>query len=287
MKVQTHPDCPPSEALSNWYDNGGDSRIENHLDQCEACVHTVTFYRRVDDTVRLTAMPPADLAGNIARACHGLEGEILAFPWWIKALRLAAVVAIVGTVAGMLHLLNPEERQSEPRPVAVALPSQAEHSAELSVAIVDPIPIPIPVPSLLGDRLDVRSTGGLGAADLLPVSLNSGSRPAPVARWAAATIDIGDTVRHVWVVDNLETSRTVFERNLPAGIKPCSCREEETRLCFEIKLTDRQLQQLVDNLRKAGWALFTKEFPQPGEADRVALSDRRIQYFAELVRKAE
>jgi hypothetical protein len=98
---------------------------------------------------------------------------------------------------------------------------------------------------------------------------------------------IGPTVKHVWVVDDMDTSKDAFLKALPKGVEAKLCGEATDKFCLEAVLQDRQLQNLVDGLEEKGWALFTKDYPQPGESEKVVLTGRNVKYVVDLVKKTD
>lgn len=284
--MKTDADCPSKEELSNWYDNGGDSGIDAHVEECRSCVETVGFYRKVDETVRMSTMPPSYLAGNIVEACHGVQGEALAFPLWMRALRMAATVAVIGTVAGAIYLVTSPGVPGRDNVIAATAGDTAEVESPIVAEFrTDPRfeghgrnGSPGALPDLAavgsGDLVAVSAAGGLGDAVSRP------GRAKPLVR-------IADDVRHVWVVNDLQTSQEIFQAVLPDGVSlAAKTAEGDSKLAFEAAMSDVQLQQVVDALKNRGWALFTKNYPQPGEADRVDLTGRKVNYFVDLVNKA-
>lgn len=280
-------DCPSKENLSNWYDNGGDSTIASHVGECRNCGETVTFYRKVDETVRLCSCPPSYLESQILEVCKGVEGEILAFPLWMRALRIAAVAAVVCTVAGAVFVVtSTPSTTGSSRILAVAgRGADGEAMAEL----VNP-GTPKTGNSGSGGGLALKGPGdGVRGTDLVSVSAaGSRDREDGSRRAVRGDIAISPIVHHVWVVDDLEACKTSFIGALPEGVEPSlTPGGDDSKCSLQVVLSDTQLQGLVNVLKEDGWALFTKDFPQPGEEDKVALTGRKVRYEAELVRKVD
>ena len=93
------------------------------------------------------------------------------------------------------------------------------------------------------------------------------------------------SVRHVWVVDDLEAARKIFLETIPRDSVQLCEKSSAKSLCFRVVLTDSQVQQLVDKLGDTGWALVSPSLPQPGEVDRLRTVDKEVMYIAEVVAK--
>lgn len=267
--------CPSKEELSNWYDNGGDEQIKDHLEECVPCEETVGFYKKVDETVCYLSTAPDYLASDIAEACRNLEHETLVFPVWIRLVRIAAVVAVVGSVAAAVHFMTSPGGDTDPRIVTGGEPSENTAPGVIIAVKEDPLN---PEPGTVSDLNPGNIT------DIRPVSLNSGTGSGTIQ----ALTQIGDAVRHVWAVDDIKLSRMTLLEALPKDVsKHCFTNVSDEKLTFQAAMSDAQLQSFVNTLQAKGWALVTKDFPQPGEVNKLKLNGHPVNYQIDLVKKSD
>jgi hypothetical protein len=90
-------------------------------------------------------------------------------------------------------------------------------------------------------------------------------------------------VTHVWGTTNLASVKKDFAAQLPAGANYGILRRNDEDIAFQVKLTDAQLQKLVESMHAKGWVLFSPQLPQPGQKDKVQLNGSNIVYQAEFI----
>lgn len=270
--------CPSKEELSNWYDNGGDNTIKDHLKECVPCEETVGFYKKVDETVCYLSTPPDYLASDIAEACRHLEHETLRFPIWVRLARIAAVVAVVGGVAVALRIITSPSEYSQGARVVIGGETSKKSSAGMVTSAQDK-----------PGAVEPRTLGGLNAVpatDIRPVSIHSTNTGGTAATQTLTML--GDSVRHVWAVDNIKSARLTLLEALPNDVtKHCFSNLSDKTLTFQASMTDGELQTFVNTLQAKGWALVTKEYPQPGEVNKLSLNGHRVNYRIDLVKKMD
>ncbi|MDT8390691.1 MAG: hypothetical protein RRC34_09320 [Lentisphaeria bacterium] len=267
--------CPSKEELSNWYDNGGDDTIKDHLEVCAPCDETVGFYKKVDETVCYVSAAPDYLATDIAEACRNLERETLAFPLWARLARIAAVAAVVVSVAAAVHVMTAPGDGADTR---LVIGGESSGNTETGVTLaVDEI-------SLNAKPDTVADLNPVTVTDIRPVSINS---TADMSKTQALT-RLGDAVRHVWAVDDINLSRVTLLEALPKDVKThCFSNVSDEKLTFQAAMSDAQLQNFVNTLQAKGWALVTKDFPQPGEINKLKLTGHSVNYRIDLVKKLD
>jgi hypothetical protein len=94
---------------------------------------------------------------------------------------------------------------------------------------------------------------------------------------------LGRTVSHVWGMPNLANVKSEFQAQLPDGMRCGMDRKNDQDVVFDVKLTDRQLQKLVDSMHAKGWVLFSPQLPQPGQSKLVQLNGSPVLYQAQFI----
>lgn len=268
--------CPSKEELSNWYDNGGDESIKNHLQECVPCEESVGFYRKVDETVCSSSVAPDYLAADIAEACRHLEHETLVFPFWVRLARVAAVIAVVGSVATALHIMTSPGEDAHGGRIVTVGESPGNVSPGVTVSANEP--------SGQQEPETIGSLHTVSTADIRPVSVNANRDSGS----GDALIQLGDSVRHVWAVDNIKAASTSLLEALPNDVsKHCFSNLSRETLTFQAAMSDVELQSFVNTLQARGWALVSKDFPQPGEIKKLSLNGHRVNYQIDLVKKVD
>ena len=277
--------CPDKVALSVWVDSAGDAAVASHLDQCAACRQTVGSYQGFNQALRKSARPQADLAGRIWQACQTAPAAaplpVMAFPLWMQAVRIAAAVLIVGAVTGVVFVLGGPDRGK------VTLASLSKPDAAAPTAIIVAVPrermyIPFATP---GAAYAATSPGGLDATTLARVSTTDSDSPltALPSSLGVAPVVLANSVRHVWVVSDVAAAEREFLGTLPENATPLCTNRKDRAASFKVILSDRQLQQLVNRMEDAGWALVSPSLPQPGEEGKLLVTGKEVLYVVDLV----
>ena len=100
-------------------------------------------------------------------------------------------------------------------------------------------------------------------------------------------LDVHGEVQHVWAMDDpvvpliflktmLVNQKNVFEQMI---------RENHDRYHLKFKVTDRNLQELVDVLDKMNCELLSPDLPQPKQSSDFDMSGRTLQYDVDFVRR--
>ncbi|OPZ29233.1 MAG: hypothetical protein BWZ02_01053 [Lentisphaerae bacterium ADurb.BinA184] len=272
--------CPDRVALSVWADTGADPAIARHVAACPDCRMVVDGYRSFDAAVRRAARPPADLADRVWAACLSAPADspTIIIPVWMHAVRIAAAALIVGAVTAVVFVLGGSPAARNP-----ALAQAETEGAALAVGLARPtIYIPFAgtgggYPSLATEPIDssrltrVATTDPEAAVPPLPVSL----RGSPVV--------LDNFVHHVWVVGDVRASEHELLGALPESATPLCTNRTDRSVCLKVILADRQLQQLVNRMQDAGWALVSPGLPQPGEESRLLATGKDVVYTVDLV----
>lgn len=241
--------CPSSADLSNAADGSIPEELAVHLEVCVACQRDLATLHRIDRAVRSRLVPPAGLAGRIRQRVHESASAAPAVlpQWWLSpVLRLAAAVAVTAAaIAVLVHLLN--------RGVAV----------EPEVVKQEAFP---GSPTPTNERVTTDKNGDNPEG--------SGGQRVPAI--------LPDMVKHVWTVGNVAGERESLQALLPKGAYDVATADGNT--VFTVRLTDRDLQTLVDRLaEKSTWQLASHALPQPRQPESVALTGRNLRYRLVLV----
>ena len=303
--------CPDPIELSSWHDGEGELDLEGHVEECTKCRETVDFYRRVDQALRNTPEPQSVLKGKILSACACEKASAPLFSF-VPLLRIAAVFVIVVAVGySVLMDLGGERGEgaaaNPPSEIAITVNGKTMKMAE-----AEGVAGGVSAPSLRDQAeytvlvkrgKEIRALYGprqMPFSSLQPLPRNDvgGSRLVSAAMApAVSNTALGNSqvtpailprrVRHVWVVDSLDAGKNEFLEQLPDGAL-CSICDPETHkdsssVCFSVELGEEQLQGLVDQLSRSGWALVSSALPQPGEPSRLLLTGESVSYICELV----
>jgi hypothetical protein len=243
------PGCPSSADLSAAVDGSVPEELAVHVESCPACQRDLAVLHRLDRAIRSQLAPPAGLAERIRQRVHEAATATPVAPprWWLSpVLRLAAAVVITAAaIAVLVHVLN---RGAASDPMVVkgnALPGD-----------------PLSVNEHVGSGLNRNSSEGRG------------DRTVPA--------NLPDMVKHVWAVGDAAGERSRVQALLPQGAYEVATTDGNT--VFTVRLTDRDLQKLVDRLAAdSKWQLASHELPQPRQPDSVALTGRNVRYSLVLV----
>ncbi|MFO7820482.1 MAG: hypothetical protein R6V56_00255 [Lentisphaeria bacterium] len=271
--------CPTDVDLSAWHDGEGENELSAHIADCETCRKKVEFYAAVSTTLRLTSEPAPDLAERIHQRCLNEQPPATIFPFFNHKpyFKVAAALAVIALVAGGVNYLAPEKQAGTKkenqtpavRETATGQLQYGQESVDLTAGAVNENRTPLP-----RDNSFIRLVSSR-RGNITPDSAGIGSASPPVI--------LPQSVRHVWVVDNLETARAQFLANLPrAAAKVCASTSDKA-LCLRVVIPDNKLQELVDTLVNLQWALVSPALPQPGEVERLRTVQREITYVAEIV----
>jgi hypothetical protein len=279
-------DCPSFAELSAWVDGEGLPELDVHLAVCARCQELAAVCHELDQAVRHLATPPAGLAGRIKLRCRQLpQADREPVLWLFPALRLAAGLAALATLAGVL---------------AFSLGRQAAGPQVVSAAPVSPTasrPVPVSEPAIepelpSGEAYVATEDGAPAGATVRTGEMALAATRHP----AAGGVRFGGVhpsnrgegvpgrVVHVWVVRDLAASRRDFLDGLPAGVR---CMEsvggEGEMLSLRAVLPDSQAQSLVDRLASRGYSLVSPVGPQPGQAQEHVFTNRPMLYEARFV----
>lgn len=247
-------ECPSGDGFSALVDGTGDDELQVHLESCAGCRRAVEGLRRVDGLIRRRMAPPPGLAGRVVAAVKASEasGRGVSAGWRVwPALRFAAVLAVTAAaLAAVVQMLN--RAGSDPGRAGGA-PSAGEQT--------------------------VAGAGGSGAAPgdgaVTWPAAGDGTEPG-------APSGLPGRVQHVWAVANAEGECKYLVSLLPQGSYEMT-RREDGNTVFNVLLTDRQLQSLVDRLHEHEWQLVSPNPPQPRQRVNVALRGQPVHYTLVLL----
>ena len=273
--------CPPVSDLSEWFDGEGCEQISRHVEKCRHCKATVDFYKSINQTLRSTSAPPQDLAQRIFAQCREESSPPSVFPFFKHRpfFKVAAILAMIAVVATGINFLGDRDEVTEndkPRRENVDTVTAGDAAA-------------IPTLGETPGSERYRSMATNNPARF--VRLVSGKRHAPFASRVALQLNesvprlLPQSVRHVWVVDDLKQARSQFGESLPEGAASVCEKVRDQSICIRTVLADHEVQQLVDRLNKNNWALISPTLPQPGEVNRLRMIDRQVTYVADIVEK--
>lgn len=275
--------CPPVSELSEWFDGEGSEQeqIRWHVEKCRHCKATVDFYESVNQTLQNTCAPDEDLAQRIFAKCQEESSPSSVFPFFKHRpfFKVAAILVMIAVVATGINFLGDRDQVTENDELA--------RGSFDTVTAGDAAAIPGLGETPRSERY--RSISSDNPARF--VRLVSGKRNAPFKFRVALQLNesvprlLPQSVRHVWVVDDLKQARAQFGVSLPEGTASVCEKVSDHALCIRTVLADHEVQQLVDRLNKKNWSLISPTLPQPGEVDRLRMIDRQVTYVADIVQK--
>ena len=93
--------------------------------------------------------------------------------------------------------------------------------------------------------------------------------------------EIAPVVLHRWMVKDIAEARALLEEYAKAhGLRNVSVDKEAASLGF--RLSDKELQKLVDWLHAGKWRLLSTQYPLPERAREVRFTGADVQYVVEL-----
>jgi hypothetical protein len=264
MQIDEQNGCPSFEDVSAHLDGEADSAIVEHIGQCTACQRLIASLKLLDSSVSKACQPTAGLSDRIMAACMNGTAEPAPsiIPFWNRAVvRYAAAIALTATLAfavksmvgGSGNPVGPGGNQNE---IAIV---PAGH-----------------------EGLRVINTGDvIDSNDIETVNVIGTQQPDVAANTGVKRV-VGQAVSHVWGVSSLKVVENDFRKALPEGAF-YNVLPRKDGLVFQTKLTDKQLQKMVEDMHEKGWQLFTPSLPQPGKEANVKFTGSTVTYEAEFV----
>ena len=286
--TRTPSACPDAEVIGAYFDGELSKETPEaiHIAACPECAKVIAAYDLTWKALKgkLAIAVPGDLESRILASVKSRvkPSSTILFP--AVALRIAAVVAVLLTAAIVFVMLWNEggggsdllgaktvavgkEGKAAPTPFPPTMTAAPEFSARPAgkPAVSGDVTL---LPNLRPASFGIRSYEG-GATD--------SGKPASIA-------SIGDSVRQVWVVNNLEQRAAEFPRLVKAVGGACGqpvLQKDRTEL--RASLTKAQLVNLIRRCAAAGFKLTSPEQPQPEQEHFSDGSDEPVAYCADLV----
>ena len=215
--------CPPISELSAYHDEESTSEaVRNHLKVCSSCREDLRLFDRCDDTVRLMSTPRDGLVQDVQARCRQLASEPpppLSFPVQVPLYKLVAALAVLLTVAALFYF----GRSPENEEVAARNSDRINNSLSFNDQLFGSRPdsersilnvAPVGKSPGLSPAVRLAHTN---AADLQR-QLNR-SLPRRVVGVGMPTVALPRTIKHVWVVDDLDECARMFSDILPADAR--------------------------------------------------------------------
>lgn len=283
--TERHEACPAEDELEDYYSTGESSELASHVEHCEKCRKKLAEKREIDELIKGAIKPPSGLSERIKARVHEASKPQLKPVYhrqlWAKVAAVAVVVCIccfvslnrhgkvtqVASVEAQAHETLETASQTVPAPVA-AVP-QVEAVASSTAAVPDVKLAPSHATS--GNVQLVGINGG---------KAKNRGKTQMVSR-------LGNNVRHVWSVENVDGALAYIRKLAENSGKKIDVDEsyEGGNILVGLKLSDIEVQNLVDKLQNEKWALVSPYLPQPGKADVVAFSGKPVYYVMTLVKK--
>lgn len=258
--------CPSFDDISAFMDGEADSSVREHIGSCKQCQHVLASLQILDSAVGKACQVPAGLNQRILNACNETDGQdtqsaIVPF-WGRSVVRYAAAVALTLALGVAVHRTvrnsgNPGGTDAMVADAGGANPQAGEAmTAERRAVVID-------------------------NEEVAPVGV-TGSQMLPASQPAVSQRVLASTVSHVWGAKDLSNVKDEFASLLPKDVN-WGARSNNQAVVLQVKLTDAQLQKLVESMHAKGWALFSPQLPQPGEKARVKLTGNSVVYQAQFV----
>jgi hypothetical protein len=314
--------CPTWDDLSAWRDGFlVDRRVAAHLDRCAQCQQALHDMEAMDLELmqHLAEVTPdeATLQRMVAKTRRRIEAPAWRTQWLLVVAKLAACVALLAAIAvtwrhyatdrqlaaapapqllpvaadDQVDDLSPFEQQLVQRlvrefgPPAAAAPAAAPDlpSSGAAAALVATPAVPAPVASQAPGTLNLPNIRmvGYGAPTPTVTAIADEALPREQSR------QVGDRVRHVWLVDDtaapLRELQVLMPRHRPDFEELINQNQDEYVL--QLLVSDQDLQALVDHFARLQYKLMSPEAPQPGQGSQMRLSGKQVRYEVDFVRK--
>lgn len=255
-----HSGCPPFESISAYVDGEAEKKVVQHVGACESCLRVASSLRSLDAAITRSCQPREGLADRIVAACAD-KPIPQAIPFWGHSLlRYAAALAITGVLALAVRQAvqtSPLSQQPDAPYLAAVEPGTLDHA--------DAGGGNLPMSASQIRSVGTQQDGGV------PMTATVAKRP------------VAEEVAHVWGAKDLDTVKTNIETQLPQDIV-WGFSNDGNGVQIQARLTDEQLQNLVDAIHQQGYDLFSSQLPQPNQRDRVNFSgSRNVLYQARFV----
>jgi len=319
---QQNTTCPSWDDLSAWRDGQlTDRRLAAHLDRCTHCQEALHDMEAIDLELmqHLEDVTPdeATIQRMVVRTRRRIEAPAWRLQWLLVVAKLAACVALVAAIAitwqhfgkaqplaaapaARLSLapdepaddLSPFEqqlvqsllREFGPPPTAAVPAAPLPPSASAAESLVaTPAAAAAPTATQAPGTLHLPNIRmvGYGAPTAGPTSITDEALPRE------QTLQIGDRVRHVWLVDNtaapLRELQVLMPRHKPDFEELINQNQDEYVL--QLLVSDQDLQALVDHFARLQYKLMSPDAPQPGQGSQMRLVGKPVRYEVDFVRK--
>ena len=280
-KADTIP-CPSPEDLQDYCDLQPPLRashpLASHIASCGECQKRLRAYALLDKTLGQMMTPPEGLSGRILAAVHTPElpqqsARPSAWWQWLAWGGIAAAACLAITMGVLSHRNIPTDNKMQ----VAATPRKPASSPAETVAQSAPA---VSANSIVLDRqntkrgndLEIQTSPTQAVTRVATQGDSTGGRRVPM-------VDVQQTlparVHHVWVVPDLEHEVAEFGKRL--GVKVEAAPGPVT-----VRISDQDLQNLVDGLRERHWALLSPNLPQPGQAKALRLTGRTVDYTLDI-----
>lgn len=138
-----------------------------------------------------------------------------------------------------------------------------------------------------------NSDGALNLSDInlvgFGVSVPNLASPTRASRYTDPNDEIGDSVHHVWVVNDPTLPLAALQTLLPRQksiIEQLMSRDQDA-YHLQFRVDELNLQRLVNHFHQLGCKLLSPDNPQPGAdcAENPASARRAVQYSVDIVKK--
>lgn len=264
-------ECPAFELVSAYYDGelAADDSVCRHIAACPLCAEALAACAAIDKRLGEHFLAALDdgledrIAAGVAEKINHASRSI-SFP--VMLTRIAASL-FIGALAGLVTMSVVDWRPPKESPSAAA----AEKKAPVR-------------PAWAGES-------GFTGGGVIPYSnfskVSFGDSPgAPAGRSAAAgPVLIPGQVRQVWVSGDLNRTRGLIENfvageGIPSNRVMLSSKGDGLKL--NVRLTKRQLVDLVRECAASGSELLTPKAPQPEQSSFIGSAAAKVQYNAEF-----
>lgn len=308
--------CPDVEDLSAWHDQELQRpEIDQHLQQCPKCSHTIEDYSRIDQAVTQAYECPEVPVERITRRCiaeiqqeNDSPANITVLPTrvWLRAVASLFTVGLLVYMSLSLRetasQLKKETVAQNKRPPLHFTQSPAEtkgtQTGEQKIPVATEIarsvaPEPtepiIPRPRTKSNRSEFSPTRSLDTGEIKLVSSGTDSN-IPIASQIpdqAQPREIQEFVHHVWLVkqasDPLQTLRPLLPKN--EQLLQHWINQDLDSYRLELTLSDRDLQGLVNRFHDLGYTLLSQAAPQPGRILGTQFTGKKVLYKVDFVKR--
>ena len=307
--------CPDCEIIEEYRDGTASEEWTRHIEGCDVCQRRIAALDLLDMRMRTVCAPPAGLSGRIKAAVHeGREPSVRPYGFWrtswFRGTASAAVLVVLLSATMLLALRSGAEREAAGTAMDGALNENAAVDEAVSVEADGTGIAAAKAANEMAVDFEGNAARGLREDDVVRIgkAAKAVAMESPVVKreqernlklvgvedgrarqtetLVAPRAIVGDSVRHIWSVQDATEAREYLARVLGEKGRRMDYRGDRSAFEAVAQLTDAELQDTVDTLSKHGWKLLSPHLPQPGKREELRMTGRPVTYNLEIIGEA-